>query len=190
MKILKVSRLHIFFISLFLSIFMGCSALKNDLAWQDSRTLSKNWDKNTIQIGDIIIKNKTINPLEWWGHSGVVVTDYTIGDFPQPFIGYQETGYKYWLDEDRQVIVLRYAGFNEKFKEAFLKNVEELKKQEYWFTLNKKSVDSTYCSKYIWYLYWKTAKDLGYELNIDNNSILAVFPYDFLETPILQHINN
>ncbi|MGL5054711.1 MAG: hypothetical protein ACRC54_03400 [Fusobacteriaceae bacterium] len=181
--------LKIFLVLFIFIFFSGCSSLNQKNNWSDSKDLISSWQTSRIQVGDIIIKNKTLNPLEWYGHSGVVVSRTSIADYPQPFMGYREQKYYYWLyEENRKIIVLRYPNFTEEFKDAFLKNVEATKNQEYWFTLNKRSTDTTYCSKYIWYLYWKTAQDLGYELNIDNNALFAVFPYDFLETDTLEQV--
>ncbi len=57
---------------------------------------------------------------------------------------------------------LGYKAFNEKFKTAFLKNISKTKDKQY--KIVKKTDNSAfYCSQYVWYLYWKTAKDLGYE---------------------------
>ncbi len=183
---------RIFTLSFFISIlilFSACTSASRKTQWSNSKDLIPSWYSTQIQVGDVIIKNKTLNPMEWYGHCGVVVSKNSIADYPQPFMGYQESYYYNWLHEDnREIIVLRYPKFNAEFKEAFLKNVEATKDQDYWFTLNKKSTDTTYCSKYIWYLYWKTAQDLGYELNIDNNALFAVFPYDFLETDTLEQI--
>ncbi|MGL5124493.1 MAG: YiiX/YebB-like N1pC/P60 family cysteine hydrolase [Fusobacteriaceae bacterium] len=167
--------------------FIGCSAITPKTQWQDIKELKNSWNK--IQIGDIIVKNKTIHPLEWYGHIGVVVTDDTVGDYPQPFVGYQENGFKSWLNEkNRQVLVLRYKNFTEEFKEQFLKNVEKMKKSDYLVTLNRESEEFTYCSKYVWYLYYSTAKDLGYNLDIDRDGGFLILPYDVLEVDELEYV--
>lgn len=170
----------------------GCSsssAQQRAEHWSNSNELAKYWHENKIKVGDILIKNKTLNPMEWLGHSGVVVTEDSIADFPQPFVGYRELFYYNWLyEENREVIVLRYPLFTEEFKKNFLKNVEELKSQKYWITPSMTSSEYTYCSKYVWYLYWKTAKDMGYELDIGDNSIFFVFPYDILESQKLERL--
>lgn len=178
----------IVYILIFSWTFLGCSAVTPKKQWGEIKDLEKSWNK--IQIGDIIVKNKTIHPLEWYGHIGVVVTDYTVGDYPQPFIGYQETNFKSWLDEkNRKVLVLRYKNFNQEFKKQFLKNVEKMKKSDYLVTLNRNSEEFTYCSKYVWYLYYLTAKDLGYHLDIDRDGGFLVLPYDVLEVEKLEYID-
>ncbi len=160
-------------------IFILAGCVPSNLKWQPAENLSTNWKK--VQVGDIIIKNKTMGWLEWFAHIGIVVTPKTIGDYPQPFAGYIETNYKYWLDEpNRKVVVLRYKNMTEEFKTQLLKNIAENKSQDYVFWFGKTSNSSTYCSKYVWYLYWKTAKDLGYELDLDRDGGPFVYPYDFL----------
>jgi uncharacterized protein YycO len=50
--------------------------------------------------------------------------------------------------------------------------------------VNCKLTDNSafYCSQYLWYLYWKTAKDLGYDLDIDADGGYFVAPYDLLNS--------
>lgn len=167
-------------------LFTGCITAPKKTPWITATELSNNW-KGNVEIGDIIVKNKTLNPMEWYGHVGVVVTPYSVADYPKILIGYQESIYYYWLNEDRNVVVLRYKYFTETFKKQFLKNVSELKNQKYWVSFDKTADEYTYCSKYIWYLYWKTAKDLGYNLNIDRDGGFLVMPYDLLNSPELKY---
>lgn len=177
---------HFITIIFFILSFTGCSNISKNIPWESTTALKNNWYK--VQVGDIIIKNIIPHPLGWLGHVGLVVTPLTIADYPQPFIGYQETNYEYWLDEKRDVVVLRYIGFNEKFKAQFLKNIEHFKNQTYWIGSYKKTYNTTYCSKYIWFIYYKTAKDLGYDLDLDRDGGYFVFPYDFLEVKNLNYI--
>jgi uncharacterized protein YycO len=48
--------------------------------------------------------------------------------------------------------------------------------------VSKTNGENFYCSQYIWYLYWKTARDLGYELDVDKNGGFLVTPYDLLNS--------
>lgn len=172
-------------IILIMIFLMGCSNVsKHREHWQPIESLALNWDK--IQVGDIIIKNKTLRPLEWYGHIGVVVSPYTVADYPHPLTGYNEYFYRNWLNERREVIVLRYIGFNEEFQEEFLNIAQRLKNQKYLVTLNKNSSDVTYCSKYVWHLFKKTGKMFHMNLDLDVDGGLLVFPYDFLIHPELE----
>ncbi|MGL5123426.1 MAG: hypothetical protein ACRC6K_04630 [Fusobacteriaceae bacterium] len=175
----QIFSLKKFIITTFLILFfLGCSNIAKNIPWESNYSLNQNWDK--VQVGDIIVKNITYHPLEWFGHVGIVVTPLTIADYPQPFVGYQETYYQYWLKDKRDVVVLRYIGFNEKFNEKFLENIKKFKHQTYWIGSRKKTFNTTYCSKYIWSIYSKTAEDLNYKLDLDRDRGYFVFPYDFL----------
>lgn len=171
----------------FLSIVLsGCTNVSERAPWKHTSELTSNF--YSLQVGDIIIKNKTLHPLEWYGHIGLVVTPATVGDYPNPFTGYNETPTLLWLDENREVVVLRYKNFDEDFKRKFLENIEKYKDRPYWVTLSKDSDSSTYCSKYVWHIYKKTATDLNYDLDLDRDGGFIVFPYDFLEHPELEYI--
>ncbi|MGL4392561.1 MAG: YiiX/YebB-like N1pC/P60 family cysteine hydrolase [Fusobacteriaceae bacterium] len=176
----------IFFTAVML-IFIRCSP--TNTPWREEIELVNNWDK--IQVGDVIIKNKTIHPLEWYAHIGIVITPNTVADFPQPFAGYQETYYKYWLDDknNRKVVVMRYKGMTDELRELIKKNSKAIEGIPYVVWFKKEGTESTYCSKYVWYLFWKSAKDLGYDLDLDSDGGPFVFPYDFLEAKELEYVN-
>jgi len=135
-----------------------------------STALSKiNLDE--LKIGDIIITGKDwTKPISWFGHSAVMISKYKVGEYPELGYGYYETD-----------IALRYDKFDEKFKKTFLKNLSNTKNKDYRI-VNKRSNDAFYCSQYIWYLYWKTAQDLGYELDVDQDGGFLVTPYDLLNS--------
>ncbi|MGL6098326.1 MAG: hypothetical protein ACRC0G_01745 [Fusobacteriaceae bacterium] len=165
--------------------FLGCTNAKNyKNRWQPIEKLAINWDK--IRVGDIIIKNKTLKPLEWYGHIGVVVSEKKVADYPHPFTGYNEYRYGNWLNEKRDVIVLRLKDFDGEFEEEFKRNVDKLKNQKYLVTLNKNSTDVTYCSKYVWYLFKKSGESFEREIDLDSDGGFLVFPYDFLNHPKLE----
>jgi uncharacterized protein YycO len=46
-----------------------------------------------------------------------------------------------------------------------------------------------YCSQYVWYLYWKTAKDLGYDLDVDEGGGYFVTPYDLLNSKYFDKVS-
>ena len=116
-------------------------------------------------------------------------SDTLIGDFPMPGENYYTINVNAWLNEpDRKVIVLRYPYFNQAFKEAFIKNVEQYGAGKYKTSFFKKKEKDFYCSKFVWFLYYKTAKDLGYNLNLDSTDGFIIFPYDFLNSKELNQV--
>ena len=173
MKFLK----NILFILLF--IFCGCSNLQPNLNWENSKKTMVNSKK--LKIGDIIIKKRRVLPYGWFGHSAIVVSDNTIGEYPKLNVGYCETGILDWLYTDRKIIVLRYKYFDEKFKKEFLKNLKKYKGKTYKLVFDKYDENYFYCSKYIWNIYIETAKKLGYKLDFDKyKNQIYIYPYDFL----------
>lgn len=55
--------------------------------------------------------------------------------------------------------------------------------------LNKENENGFYCSKFIWFIYKKTAEEFGIDLDIDCNKGWIVFPYDFINSESLIKIN-
>lgn len=161
---------------LFLS---GCTSL--DSKWlSGDRTFKNNASK--LKIGDIIVTSKDWkSPMSWFGHSAVMVSKYKVGEYPEPCYGYYETDIILWLRKKQDFTAVRYKNFDDKFKKAFLNNLPETKDKKYRLT-SKTDNSSFYCSQYIWYLYWKTAKDLGYDLDIDKDGGYLVTPYDLLNS--------
>ncbi|MGL5176213.1 MAG: hypothetical protein ACRC7F_07635 [Cetobacterium sp.] len=182
---LKFFKKYFFFLFL-LYLIIGCSSLERN--WQPTQTAINNSFK--LQTGDIIIKDKLFSdPLSWLGHSSVMITDTHIGDFPMPGKDYYTISVNAWLNEPlREVIVLRYKGFDETFKTQFLKNIEIYGSGKYRLSLFKEKESDFYCSKFVWFLFYKTAKDLGYELNLDSDNGIIIFPYDFINSPHLTQI--
>lgn len=185
-EMVHLSTLKIKIIIFFMIAVTGCSALPEGRKWEHSSFVM--YQTNKLRTGDIIVKNKKWDPLSWYGHAAVMIDDVNIGDYPKFGIGYYEIDSFSWLYEERKVMVLRYINFDEKFKEVFLKNLESLKDEGYWVTFNKESTEGFYCSQFVWYLYWKTSKDLGYELDLDSDHGILVMPYDFIGSPYLEQI--
>ncbi|MDX8335636.1 hypothetical protein [Candidatus Cetobacterium colombiensis] len=167
-------------------MIIGCS--NNSRKWQTTQSAINNSFK--LQTGDIIVKDKLItDPISWLGHSSVMISDTQIGDFPMPGKDYYTISVNAWLNEpDRKVIVLRYPYFNEKFKEVFLKNVEKYGHGKYRISFFKENDTDFYCSKFVWFLYYKTAQDLGYKLDLDSNGGPIIFPYNFINSSNLEQI--
>ncbi|MGL5990025.1 YiiX/YebB-like N1pC/P60 family cysteine hydrolase [Cetobacterium sp.] len=183
--IISVSKRFLFLFLIFLSV-IGCS--NSRYLWQDSQSIIHN--SNKLQVGDIILKNKVItDPLSWLGHSSVMINDFYIGDFPMPTKSYYTITVQAWLNEaNRKIVVLRYKGFNQKFKQQFLKNIKTYGNGKYKISFSKKNEHNFYCSKFVWFLYYKTAQDLNYKLDLDSDNGLIIFPYDFLDSLDLEQI--
>jgi uncharacterized protein YycO len=185
-EMVHLSTLKIKLIIFFVVVFGGCSALPQDRNWEDVSYVM--YQPYKLRTGDIIVKNKRWDPLSWYGHAAVMIDDINIGDYPKMGVGYYEVDSYSWLYENRKVMVFRYKNFDQKFKEAFLKNLMDVKDGKYRVVFNKKNNRRFYCSQFVWYLYWKTAKDLGYELDLDSDKGIMVMPYDFIESPYLEQI--
>ena len=172
--------LKIFFIFLVL-ILSGCSNLQNNIKWEESKIVMSKYKK--LNVGDIIIKKKLLFPYSWFGHAAIVVSNNTIGEYPKFNVGYCETGILDWLYDDRQIIILRYKYFDEKFKEEFLNNIKNYKGKIYKLGFDKYDEDYFYCSKYIWLLYIKTAEKLNYKLDFSKyERQLYIYAYRFLSS--------
>ncbi|MBC2851919.1 hypothetical protein H5J22_10975 [Cetobacterium sp. 8H] len=167
-------------------MIIGCS--NNTRKWYPTKTAIFN--SSSFQVGDIIVKDKLItDPISWMGHSSVIVDNNIIGDFPKLGQSYYTVDLNSWLNEpERHVVVLRYEHFDEKFKKKFLENVEIYGKGKYEISFSKKTSDNFYCSKFVWFLFYKTAQDLGYNLDLDSDGGFIVFPYDFLNSPFLKEV--
>lgn len=186
-EMVRLSTLKIKVIIFFVMILGGCSALPDDRRWEDVSYVMYQTEK--LRTGDIIVKNKKWDPLSWYGHAAVMIDEINIGDYPKMGVGYYEVDSFSWLYEDRKVMVLRYRHFDQKFKEAFLKNLINAKDGKYRIVFDKKNNMNFYCSQFVWYLYWKTARDLGYELDLDSDRGILVMPYDFIKSPHLEQIS-
>lgn len=180
------------------TVFLGgCSVSRHQQVWQSPYIIANNTDK--LQIGDILITPKDWkDPLSWWGHSALVVdASKNIGEYPKLGYGYFAVPLYYWLKEDKEVIILRYKKLNPIFKARLKYNLKLLEKFNYGISYSgdnllmrnpTKDDISLYCSSYIWYAYAKTAKDLGFSLNIDSDGGAWIMPYDFLDSKHLSPI--
>lgn len=178
--------IKMFFMFFLLFMIIGCS--NNHYKWESTQVAINNSYK--LQTGDIIIKDKLItDPISWLGHSSVMISDTHIGDFPMPGSDYYTINVRAWLNEpDRKVIVLRYPQFNQQFKKEFLKNVEKYGHGKYRLSFFKNNDTNFYCSKFVWFLFLKTAQDLGYNLDLDFDKGFIVFPYDLLNSKNLKQV--
>ena len=51
------------------------------------------------------------------------------------------------------------------------------------------NTDGFYCSQYVWYIYYITAQEMGFELDLDSDGGSFVLPYDFINSPYLEIVN-
>ena len=158
----------------------GCYSF--DEAWKTDKPINKR-KLSSLQLGDVVVTEKNWkNPMSWFGHSAIVINKDRVGEYPRPFAGYYEIKTNLWLkDKENDFTVMRYKKFDTQFKSQFIKNLNKSKFQNYCFS-EKETPSSFYCSKHIWYLYWRTAKDLGYELDIDLTDDYFVTPYDLMNS--------
>lgn len=175
----------------------GCSVSslsKQHQNWQDSNAIIKS--ATQLQVGDILISAKDWSePLSWWGHSAIIVDDrLTVGEYPKLGYGYLQYPLSWWLIDRDKVQVLRYKNSSPAFKNRLVYNLKQLEKFDYGLLSSKANLSQNeedidlYCSSYIWYVYQKTAKDLGFELDIDFDGGGWVMPYDILQSKQLEDI--
>ena len=94
----------------------------------------------------------------------------------------------YWLEKDRKILILRYKNMTDEFRTKLLENMKKYFGKKYEISSNKNNTDGFYCSQYIWYVYYITAKELGYELDLDSDGGKYIFPYDFINSSFLNII--
>lgn len=135
-----------------------------------------------LQAGDIVLKEKEFNLLGMFGHVGIMKDERTVVDYPKFGANVILTDIGYWLEMNRKFMILRYKKMNEEFRFKLLMNLNYYiyLDKPYRITFNKNREDGFYCSQFIWYIYHKTAKDLGFDLNLTPKAGAIVFPYDFL----------
>lgn len=78
---------------------------------------------------------------------------------------------------------------NDFFRKKLIENIDKYSNKKYKIVFNKKNNDNFYCSQFIWYVYYKTAAELGFYLDLDSNKGLFIFPYDFINSQYLKIIN-
>lgn len=143
----------------------------------------------TLQVGDILLKRRKLNFTSIFGHSALIIAENIVADMPKYGDKYYEIDLFSWLQDNRDILVLRYKKISPIFQKKLLKNLENIKiGLTYGISFDKMKTDRMYCSQLIWYLFFVTAADLGENLDIDSNGGFIVFPYDFLESNELERI--
>ena len=177
-----------------LLIFTACSTVKtvpkyekkDNVTWKEVKPPVIVLD---LEPGDIIVKEKTINPIGMFGHVAVMKNDKIIVDYPKFWNKSYTIDIDYWLEEGRDILVLRYKDMNDEFKKRLIKNMEKYFGKDYKMHFNKLNTDGFYCSQYIWYIYYITAQEMDFELDLDSNGGNFVLPYDFINSPYLEIVN-
>ncbi len=139
-----------------------------------------------VQEGDIIIKEKELNPTGMFGHAAIMGTNTLVLDYPKVGEKSYAIDLNYWLEENRKFLILRYKDMNDVFRKKLVENIKKYFGESYKIHTDKMNTNGFYCSQYIWYVYYITAKELGIELDIDSDGGIFVFPYDFINSPSLE----
>ena len=142
-----------------------------------------------LEPGDIIVKEKTLNPIGMFGHAAIMKNDRIIVDYPKLGNKSYTIDIDYWLEKGRDILVLRYKDMNDEFKKRLVKNMEKYFGKNYKISSDKMNTDGFYCSQYIWYIYYITAQEMGFELDLDSDGGNFVLPYDFINSPYLEIVN-
>ncbi|WP_320950392.1 YiiX/YebB-like N1pC/P60 family cysteine hydrolase, partial [Fusobacterium sp.] len=132
---------------------------------------------------------KTLNPIGMFGHAAIMKNDRVIVDYPKFGNKSYTIDIEYWLEEGRDILVLRYKDMTDEFKKRLVKNMEKYFGKDYKIHFNKLNTDGFYCSQYIWYIYYITAQEMGFELDLDSDGGNFVLPYDFINSPYLEIVN-
>jgi len=168
-----------------MAVLGACSKVPPSMQWQPRGTATDY--RSQLQTGDILIKNKQLPPMSWFGHAAVVVEPSIVGDYPKIGVGYDELSVTSWLAQSNEIIVLRYSQFDNQFAALFWKNLQAAKNKPYR-VVAKTQNQAFYCSQFVWYVYWKTASELGYDLDLDSDGGAFVLPYDLLNSTLLRQV--
>ena len=174
-------------------ILSGCSNLSNkkienskkNIQWIEMKGGETYLD---LQSGDIIIKERQNNTLGLFGHSAIMFDERIVYDYPKLGEKSYAVDIDYWLEKDRKILILRYKNMTDEFRTKLLENMKKYFGKKYEISSNKNNTDGFYCSQYIWYVYYITAKELGYELDLDSDGGKYIFPYDFINSSFLNII--
>ncbi len=163
--------------TIFILLLLLSSSTKSYFNWEPAINLL---DKK-LEIGDIIIRKKGKKPIEWFGHVAIIVDNNKVVEFPNYKSGYNRVSLNIWIEDSRDVILLRSK---EKFNEKFiLKEILKHQYKSYGILHKKKSSDKFYCSQFVWYIYYKI-----FDESLITNSYNFILPYDFLYSEALIQI--
>ena len=74
-------------------------------------------------------------------------------------------------------------------RKRLIKNMGKYFGKDYRISSDKMNTEGFYCSQYIWYIYYITAQEMGFELDLDSDGGPYVLPYDFINSPYLEIVN-
>ncbi len=162
---------------IFIILLLLPSTTSNYFKWEPTTSLFK---KN-LKIGDIIIRKKGSKPIEWFGHVAILGDNNNIIEFPNYKSGYNYVSLDSWVENSRDIILLRYNSDIENKK--ILKEIYKHQEKKYGVLHKKESSEKFYCSQFIWYIYFES-------LNVDllNRNYNVILPYDFLYSNKLKQI--
>lgn len=169
---------------LFLILTGGCAKTVGPLQWDTMALFSKketymnpiDWSK--VQAGDILVRECDGGPLGWFGHCGIVTSESSVAEIPKLCTVVYYDSLESWKDA-RRVAVLRLQGMDDHFRDTVLENIRESMGRPYFF-MPKKSQRATYCSSYVWSIFYHTGQGLGRHVDIDSNHGLLAMPWDFV----------
>ena len=69
-----------------------------------------------LEPGDIIVKEKTLNPIGMFGHAAIMKNDKVIVDYPKFGNKSYTIDIDYWLEKGRNILVIRYKDTNDEDK--------------------------------------------------------------------------
>lgn len=156
---------------------IACSSTKR-IKWDKAEKLIEK--KSKIKIGDIIIKERGIGWLAWFGHCGIVVADEEIAEYPQIGLGFYLSSFEDWISFQRKVKVLRLKNMSNAFRLELMKQIFFIKSKPYAITFDKKNKNKFYCSQFIWYVFFKAGKKFNRDIDLDSDKGFLVTPYDLL----------
>ena len=189
-----MKNLKTMFILISLIFLTACSSVQTTPKYEKKDNVT--WKKVEgsvivlpLEAGDIIIKEKTVNPIGMFGHVAIMKDDRTVVDYPKFGNKSYTIDVSYWLEKGRDILVLRYKDMNDEFKKRLIKNMDKYFGKNYKISSDRENTDGFYCSQYIWYVYHITAKEMGFELDLDSDGGSYVLPYDFINSPYFEIVN-
>ena len=113
-----------------LVFFTACSSVQTTPKYEKKERVT--WRKMEgsvivlpLEAGDIIIKEKTANPIGMFGHVAIMKNDRTVVDYPKFGNKSYTIDISYWLEKGRDILVLRYKNMSDEFKKRLVRNMEK-----------------------------------------------------------------
>lgn len=154
---------------LFLFLLIFTSSQKEYFIWEPAENLLY----KDLKMGDVIIRKKGKNPIEWFGHVAIVGDNNKVIEFPNYKSGYNRVSLHIWIEDSRDIILLRSK---EKIdKNIILKEINRHNNKKYGILHKKKSNKRFYCSQFVWYIYYTI-----FDKDFTDKNHFIILPYDFL----------